>query len=112
MKNLGGMMKQAAQIQAKMEKIKEMMEDLRIDGSAGAGLVKVTMTGRGDLHSVTIDPKVIDLDDMDMLQDLIVAAHADAKSQVELIVAEEMQKATEGLNLPGMGGGGNGRLPF
>ena len=107
MKNLSGLMKQAQQMQAKMQEMQTRLEGMEIEGSSGAGLVAVTLNGRGDLRRVRIDPKLADPDDMEMLQDLIVAAHADAKQKIEQLAADEMQKMTGGLNLPpGM------KLPF
>jgi nucleoid-associated protein EbfC len=107
MKNLSGLMKQAQQMQAKMQEMQSKLEAMEVEGSSGAGLVAVTLNGRGDLRRVRIDPKLADPDDMEMLQDLIVAAHADAKQKIEQMAADEMQKMTGGLNLPpGM------KLPF
>ena len=107
MKNLAGLMKQAQQMQSRMEEMQAKMEALEMIGEAGAGLVRVTMNGKGDLRAIRIDPKVADPADTEMLQDLIVAAHRDAKSKVEAAAAAEMQKVTGGLNLPaGM------KLPF
>jgi DNA-binding YbaB/EbfC family protein len=100
MKNLAGLMKQAQQMQSKMEEMQAKMETLEMTGEAGAGLVRVTMNGKGDLRGIVIDPKVADPADTEMLQDLIVAAHRDAKSKVEAATAAEMQKVTGGLNLP------------
>ncbi len=100
MKNLAGLMKQASQMQKKMEDMQAALEAATIEGSAGAGMVTLTMSGKGELRAIRIDPKIADPDDIEMLQDLIVAAHADAKSKIEAVAAEEMQKATGGLNLP------------
>lgn len=107
MKNLAGLMKQAGQMQQKMQELQQQMEQLVIQGSAGAGMVTVTMSGKGDLKSMRIDPKLIDPAEAEMLQDLIVAAHADARRKLEAVAAEEMQKVTGGLNLPG-----GMKLPF
>ena len=107
MKNLSGLMKQAQQMQAKMQEMQTRLEAMEVEGSSGAGLVAVTLSGRGDLRRMHIDPKLADPADMEMLQDLIVAAHADAKQKIEQMAADEMQKMTGGLNLPpGM------KLPF
>jgi len=107
MKNLAGLMKQAQQMQERMAEMQAKLEATETDGEAGAGMVRVTMNGKGELRRVTIDPKVIDPADPEMLQDLIVAAHADAKRKVEARAAEEMQSLTAGLPLPpGM------KLPF
>ncbi|MFT8563291.1 YbaB/EbfC family nucleoid-associated protein [Acetobacter orientalis] len=107
MKNLAGLMKQATQMQAKMEAMQSTLEAMSIDGSAGAGMVKVVLSGKGDMRSITIDPKLADPTEMEMLQDLILAACADARIKLDAKAAEEMQKVTGGLNLPaGM------KLPF
>ena len=107
MKNLAGLMKQASQMQAKMEEMQARLEALEIGGVAGAGMVGVTLSGKGELKSVRIDPKLADPGEMEMLQDLLVAAHADARRKLEATTAEEMQKVTGGMNLPpGM------KLPF
>jgi DNA-binding YbaB/EbfC family protein len=107
MKNLSGLMKQAQQMQEKMQEMQSKLESLEIEGVAGAGLVSVTLNGKGDMRGITIDPKIIDPADAEMLQDLVVAAHADARRKMEAAAAEEMQKVTGGLQLPpGM------KLPF
>jgi hypothetical protein len=107
MKNLSGLMKQAQQMQEKMQELQSRLEGMEVQGEAGAGLVTVTMNGKGDLRQVRIDPKVIDPSDAEMLQDLIVAAHANARQKVEAAAAAEMQKVTGGMQLPpGM------KLPF
>jgi DNA-binding YbaB/EbfC family protein len=100
MKNIAGLMKQASQMQKKMEDMQAALEAMIVEGSAGAGMVVVTMSGKNELRSVRIDPKLADPAETEMLQDLIVAAHADAKRKVEALAADEMQKATGGLNLP------------
>ena len=79
MKNLAGLMKQAQQMQAKMQEMQAKLEAMEIEGEAGAGLVSVTLNGKGDMRRVKIDPKLVDPADTEMLEDLIVAAHADAK---------------------------------
>jgi hypothetical protein len=107
MKNIAGLMKQAAQMQQKMEEMQARLETIEIEGSAGAGMVTVTLNGKGELKSLRIDPKLADPAEMEMLQDLIVAAHAEAKRKLEVTVADEMQKITGGLNLPG-----GMKLPF
>jgi hypothetical protein len=107
MKNIAGLMKQAAQMQKKMEEMQARLETLEIEGGAGAGMVMVTLNGKGELKRVRIDPKLADPAEMEMLQDLIVAAHAEAKRKLEVTTADEMQKVTGGLNLPG-----GMKLPF
>jgi DNA-binding YbaB/EbfC family protein len=107
MKNLAGLMKQAQEMQAKMEEMQAKLEAAETEGVAGAGLVVVTLNGKGALRRIEIDPKLIDPQETEMLQDLIVAAHADAKRKVEARAAEEMQQMTAGLPIPpGM------KLPF
>jgi nucleoid-associated protein EbfC len=109
MKNLGNMLKQAQQMQTRMAEMQAKLEATVVDGQAGGGMVKVALSGKGDLKRVTIDPSL--MDDREVLEDLLVAAHADAKQKVEAQMADEMQKATAGLNLPG-GLPGGLKLPF
>lgn len=107
MKNLAGLMKQAQQMQENMQEMQSRLEGMEIQGEAGAGLVKITLSGKGEMKAIAIDPKLLGPDDAGMLQDLIVAAHGDAKSRLEALTAEEMQKVTGGISLPpGM------KLPF
>lgn len=112
MKNLGNMLKQAQQMQARMQEMQAKLEATEVEGASGGGMVKVTLTGKGDLRRVSIDPSLMTADDREVLEDLLVAAHADAKQKVEATMAEEMQKATAGLNLPGGGLPGGFKLPF
>ncbi len=107
MKNLAGLMKQAGQMQKKMEEMQAALESMELEGSAGAGMVTVTLTGKGEMRAVRVDPKLADPGEMEMLQDLVVAAHNDAKRKVEAVAAEEMQKVTGGMALPG-----GMKLPF
>jgi DNA-binding YbaB/EbfC family protein len=100
MKNLGNMLKQAQQMQARMAEMQARLEQIEVEGQSGAGMVKVTLSGKGDLRKVTIDPSLIDPEEREVLEDLLVAAHADAKQKVEATMAEEMQKATAGMGLP------------
>ncbi|HLB97851.1 MAG TPA: YbaB/EbfC family nucleoid-associated protein [Acetobacteraceae bacterium] len=107
MKNLAGLMKQAQQMQSKMQEMQARLESIEVEGTAGAGLVAITLNGKGDLRRVKIDPKLADPSDLEMLEDLIVAAHRDAKTKIEAMTQDEMQKVTGGLQLPpGM------KLPF
>ena len=107
MKNLAGLMKQASQMQAKMQEMQAKMEAMEVEGVAGAGMVTITLSGKGDMKRLKLDPKLIDPAETEMLEDLVIAAHADAKRKVEQIMAEEMQQATGGLELPG-----GMKLPF
>ncbi|MFM2149815.1 MAG: hypothetical protein RLZZ187_2121 [Pseudomonadota bacterium] len=110
MKNLGNMLKQAQQMQSRMAEMQAKLEAMEVQGQSGAGMVKVLLSGKGDLRRVTIDPSLLAADEKEVLEDLLVAAHADAKQKVEATMAEEMQKATAGLNIPG--GLGGLKLPF
>jgi hypothetical protein len=100
MKNLAGLMKQAQQMQSKMADMQSKLEEMELEGTAGAGLVTITMSGKGDLRRIKIDPKVADPAETEMLEDLIVAAHNDARRKIEAAAAEEMQKVTGGMQLP------------
>src|SRR5579875_811192 len=100
MKNLSGLMKQANQFQEKMQEMQARLDAMEVEGTAGAGMVTVTLSGKGDMKRVKIDPKLADPGEMEMLEDLLMAAHADARRKVEAMAAEEMQKATGGLQLP------------
>jgi DNA-binding YbaB/EbfC family protein len=107
MKNLAGMMKQAQQMQSKMQDMQTKLDAMELIGEAGAGLVKVTMNGKGDMRKIKIDPSIVAPADTELLEDLVLAATSDAKAKVEAAAAEEMQKVTGGLQLPpGM------KLPF
>ena len=107
MKNLGNMLKQAQQMQTRMQEMQAKLEATLVEGAAGAGMVKVTLSGKGDARRVTIDPSRMVAGEREVLEDLLVDAHADAKQKVEATMAEEMQKATAGIPLPpGM------KLPF
>src|SRR5271165_848305 len=107
MKNLGNMMKQAQQMQQRMQEMQAQLDQVEMEGASGAGLVKVTVNGKGDLKRISIDKQLMDPDETEVLEDLIVAAFADAKVKVESHVAAEMSKVTGGLKLPpGM------KLPF
>ena len=103
---LGNMMKQVQQMQAKMEQIQAELEKAEVEVTAGGGMVKVVVNGRHDLLSITIDPEVVDKDDVEMLQDLIVAAVNQAHQKVQELQAEQMSNITGGLKIPGL------NLPF
>jgi DNA-binding YbaB/EbfC family protein len=110
MKNLGNMLKQAQQMQTRMQEMQAKLEAMEVEGASGAGMVKVLLSGKGDLRRVAIDPSLMTADEKEVLEDLLVAAHADAKQKVEALMADEMQKATAGMNIPG--GLGGLKLPF
>jgi DNA-binding YbaB/EbfC family protein len=100
MKNLSQMMKQAQEMQAKMQAMQARLDEAEVTGAAGGGLITVTLTGKGTLKKIDIDPSVVDPDDVAMLEDLITAAFNDAKTKVEALVAERMSEITGGLQLP------------
>ena len=101
MKNLSGLMKQASQMQAKMQAVQAKLEATEIEGSAGAGLVTLTLSGKGELKRIRIDPKLLDPSDAGLVEDLVVAAHQDAKRKSEAMAEGEMKAITGGLNIPG-----------
>ena len=100
MKNLGAMMKQAQQMQAKMGEMQEQLAGMEVSGSSGAGMVQVTLTGKADARRVVIDPSLMGRQDKEVLEDLLVAAFNDAKAKVEARIAEKMSELTGGLQLP------------
>ena len=100
MTNLGNMMKQAQEMQAKMGEMQAALEAVEIDGASGGGLVTATLTGKGELRRLKIDPALVDPSDIEVLEDLVIAAVNDAKRKVEANAAEEMKKVTGGLQLP------------
>jgi len=106
LKNIAQMMKQAQQMQSKMAEMQEQLDAAELKGASGGGLVEVTMNGKGDVRAVRIDPTLMS-GETEIIEDLIVAACADAKSRVDEHAAEEMKKLTGGIELPpGM------KLPF
>jgi DNA-binding YbaB/EbfC family protein len=107
MKNLAGLMKQASEMQQKMQEMQARLDAAIIEGVSGAGLVRLTLNGQGTLKNIKIDPKIADPTDIEMLEDLITAAHADAKTKLDALKESEMKNATGGIQLPpGM------KLPF
>ncbi len=100
MKNLGNMMKQAQQMQEKMQEMQQRLQEHEVTGQAGGGMVQVTMNGKGELKGVKIDPNLVDPNDVEVMEDLIVAAGNDAKAKVEQYMQEQMQEITGGMELP------------
>lgn len=100
MKDLMGMMSKVREMQARMQKVQEELEVLEIDGQSGGGLVRVSVNGKGDMRSVRIDPSLMKPDEVEIVEDLIIAAVQDAKGKVEATVQEKMQAVTGGLPLP------------
>ena len=97
--NINDMMKQAQQMQ---ERLQKQMTEMRVDGAAGGGMVVVTVNGNKQLLSIRLDPEVVSKDDVEMLQDLIVAATNDAHRKVDVALADQMQALTGGMRLPGL----------
>ena len=94
------MMKQAKQMQERMGSLQEEIADLTVEGSAGGGMVSVTMTGKGELTALKIDPSLVKEEDVEILEDLILAAHQDAKAKSEALLQEKTQELMGGLGLP------------
>ena len=102
-----GMIKQAQAMQAKMQEAQAELETTIVEGEAGGGVVKVTLTAKGAMQKVSIDPSLLKPEDAEMIEDLIVSAHAQARSKAEAAMTEKMKAITGGLQLPpGM------KLPF
>jgi nucleoid-associated protein EbfC len=95
-----GLMKQATELKSKMEAMQAELERLEIEGVAGGGLVAVTVSGKGDVRGVHIDDSLLKPDQKEILEDLIIAAHADARRKLEATLQEKMQALTGGLPLP------------
>jgi DNA-binding YbaB/EbfC family protein len=103
-KQLNQMMRQMQKMQADMAAAQEALATATVEGSAGGGMVKATVTGAGDLQSVSISPDVVDPEDVEMLEDLVVAAVSDALRRAQEIQAEKMGAVTGGVDLGGLGG--------
>jgi DNA-binding YbaB/EbfC family protein len=102
-----GLMKKAQAVQAKMKDVQEELERLEVEGQSGGGMVKITLNAKGQMKGIALDPTLLTPQDREMVEDLIVAAHADARAKAERLAEEKMQAVTAGLPLPpGM------KLPF
>jgi nucleoid-associated protein EbfC len=102
-----GMMKKAQAMQAKLQEAQEELGRIEVEGASGGGMVRVTLTAKGEVKSVQLDPSLLTPSDKEMLEDLLIAAFNDAKTKADRAAAEKMQSVTEGLPLPpGM------KLPF
>jgi DNA-binding YbaB/EbfC family protein len=95
-----GLMKQAAELKSKMEAMQAELDQIHVDGTAGGGLVTVTLSAKGDMKSTHIDASLIKPDEKEIIEDLIVAAHADARRKAEALMQEKMKSLTGGLPLP------------
>ncbi|MFQ5990187.1 MAG: YbaB/EbfC family nucleoid-associated protein [Candidatus Methylomirabilales bacterium] len=102
MKGFGDLMKQAQRMKAELERIQEEAAEKRVEGTAGGGMVTVTADGRGEIVAVKIDPEVAQSGDLEMLQDLIVAATNEALRRARELLSSEMGRMTGGLNIPGL----------
>lgn len=101
------MMKQAKEMQSQMGSLQEQIVEIEVEGSSGGGLVKLALNGKGDLKRLNIDPSLLKEDEVEILEDLIIAAHTEARAKVELAIQEKTQELMGGLGLPdGM------KLPF
>ena len=107
MKNIGQLMKQAQEMQAKMAEMQTQLEAVEMVGAAGGGMIELTLNGKGDLKKVRIDKALLDPQEVEVLEDLIVAAFNDARAKVAVHAEQQMQKLTGGLQLPG-----GMKLPF
>jgi DNA-binding YbaB/EbfC family protein len=107
-KDLSEIMRQAQQMQQRLQEAQEKMEQITAEGTAGAGMVRVTLRGKGELVSLSIDPTIINPGDREIIEDLVKAAHADARRKLDEAMTDAMKEATGGLGgmLPGF------KLPF
>ncbi|MEO1206741.1 MAG: YbaB/EbfC family nucleoid-associated protein [Pseudomonadota bacterium] len=100
MKDIMGMMSKVKDMQARMQKMQDELVELEFEGQSGAGLVKVLLNGKGEMKRLTIDPSLMKPDEVDILEDLIIAASQDAKTKVEAGLQEKMAEVTGGLPIP------------
>lgn len=108
MKDLSDIMRQAQQMQQRLQEAQEKMDQITAEGSSGGGMVKLTLKGKGELYALSIDPSLMTPGDKEMLEDLVKAAHSDARRKLDDAMADAMKQATGGLGgmLPGF------KLPF
>jgi DNA-binding YbaB/EbfC family protein len=100
MRDIMGLMKQVQSAQAKLEEMQKELEIIEVEGQAGGGLVKIRLTAKGEMKGISIDASLLKPEDAEMLEDLVVAAHAEARRKAEAVLAEKMKNATGGLSLP------------
>ena len=99
-----GLMKQAAQLQSKMQELQAELDTIEVEGTAGGGMVTVKLTAKGDLKGVKLDDSLLKPTEKDILEDMLVAAHGDARRKAEAVMQDKMKALTGGLPLPpGMG---------
>jgi len=107
MKDIMGLMKKAQEMQTRMQEMQAEMENTEVHGQSGGGMVRVTMTAKGAMRALAIDPSLFKEDEVEILEDLILAAHEDARKKAEQLMEEKMREMTAGLPIPpGM------KLPF
>jgi nucleoid-associated protein EbfC len=95
-----GMMKQAAELKSKMEAMQAELDQIEVEGAAGGGMVTVRLTAKGELKAVTIDPSLMKPDEKEIIEDLVVTAHAEARRKAETLLQDKMKTLTGGLPLP------------
>jgi DNA-binding YbaB/EbfC family protein len=95
-----GLMKQAAELKSKMETMQAELDQVEVEGSSGGGLVTIKLSGKGEMKSVAIDDSLLNTSEKQVLEDLLVAAHADARRKAEAVMQEKMQSVAGGLPLP------------
>ncbi len=100
MANIAQMMKQAQEMQSKMMQMQERLAQTEVEGQSGGGMINVVMTAKGQMRKIKIDPKLVDPNEIEMLEDLIVASVNDAKTKAEAYIAGETEKMMGGMNLP------------
>ena len=100
MKDIMGLMKQAQAMQQKMQDVQAELDTVEVEGAAGGGMVKLTMTAKGQIKAVSIDPSLLTADEKEIVEDLIVAACNDARTKAERVMQERMAEVTKGLPLP------------
>lgn len=95
-----GLMKQAAELKSKMETMQAELDQITVEGTAGGGMVTVTLTAKGEMKGLRVDPSLMKADETEILEDLIVAAHSDARRKAEVVMQEKMKTVAGGLPLP------------
>jgi DNA-binding YbaB/EbfC family protein len=95
-----GLMKQAAQLQTKMQEMQAELDQIEVEGTAGGGLVTVKLSAKGEMKGLSIDPSLLKPEEKDIVEDLLVAAHGDARRKAEAVMQEKMKSLTGGLPLP------------
>lgn len=100
MKNITDLMKQMRDVQRRMQTMQEELAAAEVVGNAGGGMVTVTLSGKGEMKAISIDPSLMKEEEREILEDLIIAAHNDAKAKMEALIAEKMKEASGGLPLP------------